>query len=282
MKQPSQQSEDSQKIQQQISDNFGEAWTQYAEQKAVNPYTKEQFLDWISPLEAHDFTQKTVLEMGSGLGGFTEYAASFGAKMVVGLEISAAVDASASALLEKNPCLSFVQADLLHPPFRTAQWDLVYSIGVLHHLEIPKNGFHQVAALARKEGGQVFIWVYGRENNELVVYIVDPLRKWMSKLPVAFVRWAVAFPLACILWPLLLLFYGPISSKYLPYFDYFRWLRRYGFGYTHGMITDQLIPPRTHYLRQDTLKDWFDSEGVIIDAITPRNKISWRVLGHKP
>ncbi|MBX2859797.1 MAG: methyltransferase domain-containing protein [Vampirovibrio sp.] len=272
----------------QIAQNFGDAWTIYADQRAVNPYTLEQFLDWIEPLTPDDFTGKMVLEAGSGLGGFTAYAASdaFGAKQVIGLDISHSVDAAIPLLLE-HPNLSFVQGDILNPPLKPASIDLTYSIGVLHHLSHPQIGFNRLAPLV-KPLGQFFIWVYGAENNGFVVWVVDPLRKLMSKLPVNIVRTWVATPLATILFGLLHTAYHPglpgifkMLTMRLPYYDYFQWLRKTDYAYVVGMVTDQLIPPQTHYLKKQTLIRWVKEAGLDLSAITQRNRMSWRVLSAK-
>lgn len=271
-----------------IAANFGEAWKLYAEDRTrrkqvIHPYTEAQFLDWIDPLSPDDFKNRLVLDLGSGLGGFTAFSAGFGATLSVGLEISGAVDAAVPLLLEyKN--LSFVQGDIFHPPFKPGCFDLVYSIGVLHHLPEPQAGFHEAAKLPGPGGGQLFIWVYGRENNSFVVWVIDPLRKFFSRLPVSIVRHLVAFPLSVMLYMLLVSLYQPGLQKllgWLPYCDYFQWLRRYGFHYTWGMVTDQLIPPETHYHSREELTGWFEAAGLVIESMTQRNKMSWRVLGRR-
>lgn len=279
-----------QSVQEAIATNFGDAWQLYADANQANqkedshpqvhPYKIEQFIDWIYPLTLADFKDQRVLDLGSGLGGFTEFCAGSGARHVVGLEISHAVD-SAVGLLAAHPNLDFVQANILQPPFVPETFDCVYSIGVLHHLETPKQGFLQAAKLT---AAKLFIWVYGRENNGFVVHLVDPLRKLLSKLPVSVVRLLIALPMALILYPLLKTLYHPslgAALKGLPYWDYFQWLRQYGFGYTRGMITDQLIPPRTHYHSEPELRGWFNEAGFVIQSMTHRNAISWRVLGQK-
>lgn len=269
-------------VQQKIAQNFGEAWKLYAQER-VNPYTEAQFLDWIIPLQPADFKDQVVLDLGCGLAGFTEYAAGYGPRQIIGMDISHALE-SAIPLLKKHPNLNLIQADILNPPFKKGGLDLIYSIGVLHHLEDPEAGF-QAAVPLLKAGGQFFLWVYGRENNGLVVHIIDPLRQLLCQLPVAFVRIAIALPLSVLLWPWLHTLYHPKLQKlfdWLPYAAYFRWLRQYGFFYVWGMITDQLIPPRTFYLSKTQLQGWFQRSGITLDAITSRNRISWRVLGHKP
>lgn len=264
-----------------IARNFGDAWQLYAEE-CPNPYTEAQFLEWIEPLGKADFRGRTVLDLGCGLAGFADYAAGAAPSILVGLEISHAIDA-AVPLLKKHPNLNLVQGDILHPPFKSGRFDLMYSIGVLHHLDAPQAGFNACLRLLKAQG-RFFIWVYGRENNALVVHIVDPLRRIFSRLPVSMVRSLIALPLSMVLFPLLHTVYcstfRPLFG-WLPYYDYFQWLRRYGFRYVWGMVTDQLIPPRTHYLSNAELKNWFAQAGLDIESMTHRNRISWRVLGRK-
>jgi uncharacterized protein YbaR (Trm112 family) len=272
------------RLQQQIAQNFGNAWEIYAETRQ-NPYTEDQFLDWIEPLGKADFADRWVLDAGCGLAGFAEFAAGYQVQHIVGLELSHAIDAAAP-LLAEHPQLSLVQGDLLNPPFRAHAFDLVYSIGVLHHLEKPEAGFQSLLPLVKQPNGQLFFWVYGRENNALVVYGIDPLRRLACRLPVRLVRFLLALPLALVLAALLHTIYHPALDKgwlgrgleKLPYRRYFQWLRPAGFRYVWGMITDQLIPPRTHYLARKTLQSWLEKAGWQADSLTARNNISWRIL----
>jgi len=265
-------------IQDKIAHNFGDAWTLYAQDR-VNPYTEEQFLDWIMPLTPADFEQRAVLDLGCGLAGFSEFAAQYPSSLLIGMDISHAVD-SAVGLLDRYPHLNLIQGDILRPPFKKGVFDLVYSIGVLHHLDAPEAGFEQASRLVKPEG-RLFCWVYGRENNTLVIYLVDPLRRLLSSFPVSWVRFGVALPMSLLLWALLQTVYHPRLNQWcrgLPYHTYFQWLRPYGWYYTWGMITDQLIPPRTHYLSKETLAAWAAALDLKILSLNARNGMSWRFL----
>lgn len=269
------------RLQGEIAQNFGDAWQLYAETRR-NPYTEEQVFEWLQPLTPSDFTGQVVLDLGSGLGGFAEYIAQTQPRHIIGLEISHAIDA-AIPLLEHYPCLSLVQGNILQPPFRPESFNLIYSVGVLHHLDNPELGVQRTVPLVKPQG-RFFFWVYGRENNEFVIYCVDPLRRLASLLPVTWVRYGLAWPLSLPLYLLLHTLYHPTLSGIfggLPYHRYFQWLRKYGFGYVVGMVTDQLVPPRTHYLSRPQVVDWLERAALTLESITPRNNISWRVLGRK-
>src|SRR5438045_1571650 len=88
-----------------------------------------------------------------------------------------------------------IQADIYHLPLRRV-FDYAFSVGVLHHLPDPRDGFVDLASKV-KSGGHISAWVYGAENNEWITRWIDPLRKnitsrinprallQLSKLPAA-------------------------------------------------------------------------------------------------
>lgn len=259
--------------QRRTADAFGYSWSHYPKQ---NPYTEQQWGDWVLPLTAADFTGKSVLDAGCGLAGFAEYARLWGADRVVGVDLSDAVDAAGERVGDR---IELVQADLYALPFAPQSFDLAYSIGVLHHLPDPEKGFRAIVQTV-KPGGQVFAWVYGRENNSLIVYLIDPLRRFLfSRLPRAFLKWAVALPLAVLLWPVVK---AAGANLPIPYSAYFRFLSEREFAFTHGVVFDQLVAPTTHYLRRQEFEAWFERAGLIDVVITWRNENSWRGLGRVP
>jgi SAM-dependent methyltransferase len=252
---------------------FGYSWTHYAKQ---NPYTEEQWRDWVVPLSEVDFDRKLVLDAGCGLAGFAEFAKEWGASRVVGVDFSEAVDAAKERLGDR---IEFVPGDLYELPFEPGTFDLAYSIGVLHHLPDPERGFRSVAGAVRP-GGLVFAWVYGREGNDFLVRVIDPLRRRVfSRLPRGLLKWAVALPLAVALWPLVK---AAGAGLRVPYASYFSFLAKREFGFTHGVVFDQLVAPTTHYLRREEFEAWFVRAGLVDVTITRRNENSWRGLGRLP
>lgn len=252
---------------------FGYSWTHYPRQ---NPYTEDQWRDWVVPLTPADFRGRSVLDAGCGLGGFAEYARSWGAARVVGVDLSAAIDAAHERL---GDSVELVQADIYALPFERGGFDLAYSIGVLHHLPDPEAGFRSVADTV-KPGGLVFAWVYGRENNGLIGRVVDPLRKHvLSKLPRGLLKWGISLPLAALLWPLVRVAKSGVS---FPYSVYFRFLAERDFAFTHGVVFDHLVAPTSHYIRREEFEGWFERAGLVDVEITWRNENSWRGLGRVP
>jgi SAM-dependent methyltransferase len=252
---------------------FGYSWTRYPKQ---NPYTEEQWRDWVYPLSPADFAGRVVLDAGCGLGGFAEYARAWGAARVVGVDFSSAIDAARDRL---GDAVELVYGDLYALPLASGSFDLAYSIGVLHHLPDPERGFRAVVD-AVKPGGLVFAWVYGRENNGFIVRIIDPLRRHLfSRLPRGLLKWGIALPLAGLLWPFVK---AAGAGVRVPYGAYFSFLARRDFAFTHGVVFDHLVAPTSHYIRREAFEAWFERAGLVDVTITWRNRNSWRGLGRVP
>lgn len=126
-----------------------------------------------------DLSGKLVLDAGCGMGRFAEVVQRYGGQYV-GLDYSFAVDA-AQANAGHLPGVHFVQADLFQPPFADDVFDLVMSLGVLHHTPDPRRAF---GALPRvlKPGGQLTITVYDAGNK---VYVANSRfwRRFTTRLP---------------------------------------------------------------------------------------------------
>lgn len=255
------------------ADAFGYSWSNYPR---GNPYTEDQWRDWVVPLTRDNFEGKIVLDAGCGLGGFSEYARAWGARRVVGIDLSTAIDAARERLGDE---IELVQADIFSLPFDPDTFDLAYSIGVLHHLPDPERGFLAVAETV-KPGGLVFAWVYGRENNGLIVSVIDPLRKHVfSRLPHWLLKWVVSLPLATLLWPLVR---AAKAGASFPHSTYFRFLSERDFSFAHGVVFDHLVAPTSHYIRRHEFESWFEHAGLTDVQITWRNRNSWRGLGRVP
>ena len=122
---------------------------------------------------------KLVLDAGCGMGRFAEVIHRYGGEYV-GLDYSFAVDA-ANANAGHLERVHFVQADLFQSPFADEAFDLVMSLGVLHHTPDPRRAF---ASLPRvlKPGGRLTITVYDAGNK---VYVANSRfwRRFSTRLP---------------------------------------------------------------------------------------------------
>jgi SAM-dependent methyltransferase len=129
------------------------------------------------PLE--DLSGKLVLDAGCGMGRFAEIVHRFGGEYV-GLDYSYAIDA-ANANASDLPGVHFVQADVFAPPFADGVFDLVMSLGVLHHTPDPRRAFDALPRVV-KPGGQLTVTLYDAGNR---VYVANSRfwRRLTTRMP---------------------------------------------------------------------------------------------------
>jgi SAM-dependent methyltransferase len=258
---------------------FGYEWLRYPE---LGARYRQQFLDWIRPVDAGFFRDRVVLEGGCGKGRHSRLAGEFGARDVVALDLSDAVDA-AFANTRDMPNVHIVQGNMNLPPVKRA-FDYAFSVGVLHHLPDPERGFHALVSRL-KPGGSISAWVYGREGNGWIVHVVSPLREHVtSRLPHALLE-----PIATLLTvPLFLatrLLYAKLhgrASVRLPYGDYLAYIAPFPFREQRHIVFDHLVAPVAFYLRRDEFAGWFLRAGLEGVRIEHHNSNSWRGFASVP
>jgi len=259
---------------------FGYEWTHYSQ---LNEKYRAEFLDWIHPLEPEAFRDRVVLDAGCGKGRHAFLSAEFGARDVVGVDLSDAVEA-AYQNTRQLPNVHILQADIYHLPM-LAPFDLFYSIGVLHHLPDPKQGFLSLVGHLRP-GGRAVIWVYGQEGNWWIEKIVNPVRIHFTSRAPKIVTRALSFALAVPLYAALKLLYRPARNrpwlkKMLFYSDYLCTISNYSFAENFWNVFDHLVAPTAFYHSRAEIEDWFATAGLSEVVITQRTKNSWRGTGVK-
>ena len=261
--------------------NFGWQWQHFTQE---DERYAEQFLGWIAPVRPEFFKDKVVLEGGCGKGRHTQLAARWGARDVIGIDLSAAVESAfaATRFLENA---HIIQADIYHLPLRRA-FDYAFSVGVLHHLPDPRAGFISLAGKV-KAGGHLSAWVYGAENNEWITRWINPLRErvtsrmsrrallHLSKLPTVAVYTATK------------LIYGPLNRKpgttalarRLFYNDYLSAISRFGWREQHTIVFDHLVAPTAFYISRAEFDEWWRAIGATEVVEGWHNRNSWRGWG---
>src|SRR3989304_790039 len=109
-------------------------------------------------LRPEDVAGRLVLDVGCGMGRFADVVSRWGGQ-VVGVDLSLAIEA-AHANLGGRANVRLLQADLFRLPFQPGTFDIVYSIGVLHHTPDCEKAFRQLVPFVRL-GGRLCVWVYG-------------------------------------------------------------------------------------------------------------------------
>lgn len=116
-------------------------------------------------LKTQDVVGKLILDAGCGTGRFLEVVNEMGGHGV-GIDLSYSVNEAQELLKDKS---YIVQGDLMHLPFKPNSFDIVFSIGVLHHTPNARQAFSNLAKLV-KPGGVLSVWVYSNDGWKLKVY----------------------------------------------------------------------------------------------------------------
>ena len=127
------------------------------------------------------FKGKTVLDAGCGSGRFSWAMASLGATVHAVDQSEAGVFHTRNACSEFGEKVSVLQHDLTQPLPFGADFDLVWSHGVLHHTGNTFGAFSNISRLV-KPGGYFFVMLYGeptgRDPGEFAYYAeVETLRR---------------------------------------------------------------------------------------------------------
>lgn len=223
-----------------------------------------------------------VLDAGCGMGRWLHFVRREGAE-VVGMDVSPAIDVVARREgLEAN----LVQADLRYPPFAEGAFDLVYSFGVVHHLEDPLVGVRALAPLVRR-GGELRLYVYRSLDEEpwwrrRLLGAVTFVRRATTRMSYGAVH-AVAATIAGIatvafLWPRRLLgrtAWGNRVTRGLPLVHYA--------GVPFGMLVaeqfDRLVAPLEGRYRREEVAAWLEAVGFEVRAVLP--DLGWRAIGRR-
>jgi SAM-dependent methyltransferase len=268
-------------------DAFGWQWEQ-ASRILKDPRfsAPEVFLDFIHPVQPPWFRDKVVLDAGCGLGRFTVASAGFGARLVIGVDLSGSVDLVFEST-RSLPNVLIVQADILALPVARVV-DYGFSVAVLHHTADPRGAFlHLVSKVV--PGGSVSAWVYGRENNGWIIYGVNPIRSVTSRLPrrlLLAASYALALPLTAMVKGIS----GPVSRRpglawlrrRLFYFDYLAFLDQFDYATLAIIVFDHAVPAIAEYIPREQFAEWFEAARLADATITMRGGNSWRGFGILP
>jgi SAM-dependent methyltransferase len=250
-------------------DRFGYEWNIYSE---LLPDYEEQFRRWTCLIPPEEWRGKTFLDVGCGMGRNSYWPLKYGAKEGVAID----VDQSSLKAARQNLAAfrhATVRALSAYDIDYTDRFDIVFSIGVIHHLEAPELALAEMVKAA-KRGGQVLIWVYGLENNEWLVRFLNPLRRRLfSRLPISVTHHLSLYP-AALLWLGLRLGVGRI--------EYFQLMRKMSFRHLRSVVFDQMLPKIANYWSRETVERLVHGAGLMDVRLAWVNEMSWTALGIKP
>lgn len=238
---------------------FGNEWTRWPRAQLDSATglseSREKLQDAFTfPLA--DFAGKVVLDGGCGTGRFSEIALEEGAEVVC-VDLSRAIDVARSNL-GHFPNAHFIQADLFRLPLKRS-FDIIFSLGVLHHTPNPPGAFEGIARLL-KPGGVISVRLYASYNKAYVA-VTEFYRQFTHRLPpgLLFKLCYIAVPLYYVnkvplLGPFITRLLVPVSVR--PHTHAWRvcntydlYSPQYTFFYTHAEVNDWLVRAGLHRAR---------------------------------
>jgi SAM-dependent methyltransferase len=166
------------------TDTFGFQWNKHARIYFDGTYkyrTRSIYeqLGQTLGLSQEKIRDKTVLDIGCGTGANGAAMAEWGAREVFCVDLSSAVEAAyANTRHLKN--VHVIQADMFELPFRYESFDVLYSVGVLHHTPDTAKAFLSLMPFL-KENGIISIWVYP-DCPDLGQRLSDKLRSVTTRM----------------------------------------------------------------------------------------------------
>ncbi len=178
--------------------SFGQEWTTYDVQRPIEDLAYFRSKTGTNP---ESLPGKIVLDAGCGSGRYSRVAGEYGAK-VIGLDFSDAVE-TARKVTSHLENVQIIQADLFQMPFASDTFDLIISIGVLHHTPNTRHALSCLIPLLRPSG-EIAIWLYPRWPFPAEIYN-NLLRAVTIRLPLSTVHRLAVLSEPIGLWKLRLL-----------------------------------------------------------------------------
>ena len=246
---------------------FGYEWEYFND---LIPEYEEQFNRWISVLELESLVDLFVVDAGCGTGRNSLWMHKKGAKKVLAFDVEPSTVRVASRNLKNYKNIEVVQMSIYNAKLTdTNLADIVFSIGVIHHLADPTAALLNLFKLL-KPNGLLVIWVYGKEGNKWLLWFLEPVRKITKHIPMPILN-----SLSNILaFPLFMYLRVPLpKSKYLKLISTFR------YWHLKSIVLDQLLPNIANYWSQDEVRELLRVAGFRNIRVKSVNDMSWSASG---
>ena len=219
----------------------------------IKPELMYKSMRFMLDIDNKPVKNKSMLEIGIGIGGIADYFSSKELSELVGIDLSYAVDAAYNNFGE-NKFLHIVQASAIRLPLKDNSFDYVYSQGVLHHSSDPRECFREVCKTA-KEKGYFYVWLYNdvNENRNLLRSSIMMMEKMLRPL---------IWPMPHFLQSVVL---APIALLYIIYENLSQMsnkeMVRYSWREAFHSARDRFTPRYAFRYSEEEIAGWFKEAG---------------------
>lgn len=258
--------------------SFGYEWNAF---DAIHDEDESFAAVYFKDLDLPSLAGRVGLDAGCGKGRYTRVLARH-LKALIALDGSDAVRAAVHNLRDHDN-VGVVRADLRLRLFAEESLDFIASLGVLHHLDDPRQGFLDLARYLAP-GGQILVYLYSRPESRnaraVALAAATATRRVTVHVPHTLLN-ALSRPMAA------LLFLGVVLPG--------RYGDRLGFGALSRLpmsayrdkpfrslvldTFDRLSAPVEHRYVWAELAPWFEEADLVVDAA--RDETGWFVLAHR-
>ena len=258
-------------------DSINDFGKQFKYHSKIDDYwgSLEMLKDIINPFNLSLVENKIICEVGVGSGRILKNLVKLSPKKIYAIDPSEAIEVA-----KKNNEDSKVEILFKKIPGQMInlknELDYIFSLGVIHHIpeaEIVCKKIYE----SLKPKGKFIIWVYGKEGNELYLFIFNNLRKITRFMPDIFLN---LFSIFLNLWLSVYIFF----CKYLnlPLRNYIlNVIKKCSFEKRKYIIFDQLNPSYSKYYTKQDLETLLTKSGFKKFEIFNRHQYSWIAIAEK-
>lgn len=258
--------------------SFGYEWEHFGK---LRDEWRRNFVDYMRPHDPASLAGKLFLDVGTGSGRHSRQAHELGAR-VVAVDVGSAIDVARRNL---PPEVLTVQADAEALPFEDGAFDLVVSIGVLHHLPDPERAFRAVARHVRP-GGHVQVYLYWQPEQRWhrgLLGVVRLVRRVTTRLPHRVLH-LLSYPAAALGTTLFVAPYRILRrfgatrdlAERLPLRAY----ADYPFGVCVNDQFDRFSAPLESRYTANEVRSWLERAGFVDVQVLPNH--GWLGSGRRP
>ncbi len=139
-----------------------------------------------------------------------------------------------------------------------------------------------------KPGGRIAAFIYSQQRERLIMRTVTALRLAVfSRVPRPLLL-VFCYALGCLLYPAIFWLYPAIEKggggrmTWLPFSEYFGWIRKSDFENLVHILFDHLVTPIASYHSEEDIHHWVDSSGLELESLWNRYGMSWVVVARRP
>jgi SAM-dependent methyltransferase len=257
--------------------SFGYEWSEFNDWQ---PSGATNFQQYFSDFDLSWLGGRTVLDAGCGIGRHARHIAQYAGR-VVAMDFSQAIDYAArnTADLSNVTC---IQGDITRPPVADEAFDLVYSLGVLHHIANAESAARRLLAKV-KPGGRLRIYLYWKRHglSAIALRAVDRMRQVTTRMPFPVLK-AFCWILSVKLWLGVVLPYRALSACAIRWHE--KWplavYARYPFGVIYNDQFDRFSAPIEQRWSEDEVRRLMARLGLCDVRVVP--SFGWIAEGTKP